>query len=64
MVGVAYYLKNNFMLVSENKSISKSDTSAIYIDEMLGLSYCENKFHKEEKKRLELIPFVGVFLYK
>jgi uncharacterized membrane protein len=64
MVGVAYYLNNNFKLVSENKAPAVSDHSAVFIDEMLGLSYCENKFHREDKKKLELIPFVGVFLYE
>ncbi len=64
MVGVAYYLQNNFKLVSANKTPIKLDSSAVFIDEMLGVEYCENKYHVEQQKKLELTPFAGVFLYK
>ena len=62
--GVAYYLSNNFKIMSADNEPKKTETSAVYIDEMLGLEYCENKYHKEQKAKLELIPFAGVFLYK
>jgi hypothetical protein len=37
MVGVAYYLQNNFKLVSAHKTTIKLDSSAVFIDEMLGV---------------------------
>jgi hypothetical protein len=64
MVGVAYYLQNNFKLVSAHKTPIKLDSSAVFIDEMLGVKYCENKYHLEQQKKLELIHFVGSTLYK
>jgi uncharacterized membrane protein len=64
MVGVAYYLQNNFKLVAAHKTKVKLDSSAVFIDEMLGVEYCENKYHLGEQKKLELIPFVGVNIYK
>ncbi len=64
MVGVAYYLQNNFKLVSAHKTTDELESSAVFIDEMLGVEYCENKFHLEEQNKLEFIPFVAVNLYK
>jgi hypothetical protein len=64
MVGVAYYLQNNFKLVSAHKTTVELDSSAVFIDEMLGVEYCENKYHLKEQKKLEFIPFVAVNLYK
>lgn len=64
LIGVAYYLHNNFKLISAHKIHAKSISSAVYIDEMLGLPTLEHKYHYKEQKKLELIPFVGVFLYK
>jgi uncharacterized protein YkuJ len=64
MVGVAYYLQNNFKLVSAHKTTVELDSSAVFIDEMLGVEYCENKYHLEEQKKLDFIPFVAINLYK
>jgi uncharacterized membrane protein len=64
MVGVAYYLQNNFKLILANKAPNNLETSAVYIDEMLGVAYSENKYHRKQQEKLEFIPFVGVFLYK
>jgi uncharacterized membrane protein len=64
MVGVAYYLQNNFKLVSAHKTTVELDSSAVFIDEMLGVEYCENKYHLKEQSKLEFIPFVAVNLYK
>ncbi|MDB2463805.1 glycosyltransferase family 39 protein [Flavobacteriaceae bacterium] len=64
MVGVAYYLENNFKLVSADNFSDDIGLSAVYIDEMLGVANRENKYHGKEQEKLELIPFVGVFLYK
>jgi uncharacterized membrane protein len=64
MVGVAYYLQNNFKLVSAHKTTVELDSSAVFIDEMLGLEYCENKYHQKQQRKLEYIPFVAVNLYK
>jgi hypothetical protein len=64
MVGVAYYLQNNFKLVSAHKTTDELESSAVFIDEMLGVEYCENKYHLKEQNKLEYIPFVAVNLYK
>jgi hypothetical protein len=64
MVGVAYYLQNNFKLVSADSLTDDLGSSAVYIDEMLGVAYRENKYNRKEQEKLEFIPFVGVFLYK
>ena len=64
MVGVAYYLQNNFKLLSAHKTTVELESSAVFIDEMLGVEYCENKYHLKEQKKLEVIPFVAVNLYK
>ncbi|OYU96169.1 MAG: hypothetical protein CFE21_07080 [Bacteroidetes bacterium B1(2017)] len=64
MVGVAYYLQNNFKLVSAHKTTVELTSSAVFIDEMLGVEYCENKYHLKQKRKLEFIPFVAVNLYK
>ena len=64
VAGIAYYANNNFKIISDNKKIKNTESSAVYIDEMLGLEFCENKFHRKQKEKLELIPFVGIFLYK
>jgi hypothetical protein len=64
MVGIAYYLQNNFKLVSAHKTTDELESSAVFIDEMLGVEYCENKYHLEEQNKLEFIPFVAVNLYK
>jgi|LSQX01.2.fsa_nt_gb uncharacterized membrane protein len=63
-IGVAYYLRNNFKITTADKVPKELGASAIYIDEMLGVAYRENQFHNEQQKKLELIPFVGVFLFK
>ena len=64
IVGVAYYLGNNFKIVPADNISDDLGSSAVYVDEMLGVAYRENKNHKKEQQKLELIPFVGVFLYK
>ena len=64
IVGVAYYLGNNFKIVPADNISDDLGSSAVYVDEMLGVAYRENKNHKKEQEKLELIPFVGVFLYK
>jgi hypothetical protein len=64
MVGVAYYLQNNFKLVSAHKTTVELDSSAVFIDEMLGVESFENKYHLKEQSKLEFIPFVAVNLYK
>jgi uncharacterized membrane protein len=64
MVGVAYYLQNNFKLLPAHKAPVNLDSPAVFIDEMLGVPYSENKYHMEQQKGLEYIPFVAVNLYK
>jgi uncharacterized membrane protein len=64
MVGVAYYLHNNFKLISAHKTGEELDSSAVFIDEMLGVEYCENKYHLKQQEELEFIPFVAINLYK
>lgn len=64
MIGVAYYLGNNFKLVPADNISDDLGSSVVYIDEMLGVAYRENKYHRKEQEKLEFIPFVGVFLYK
>jgi len=64
IVGVAYYLQNNFKLVPANKATVNIVSNAVFIDEMLGVPNNENKYHTEQQKRLEYIPFVAVNLYK
>jgi len=64
LVGLAYYLQRNFVLVSAEKAQINSYSSPVYVDEMLGLSNFENKFHNDLQKELHLVPFVGVFLYR
>jgi uncharacterized protein YkuJ len=64
MVGVAYYLQNKFKLVSAHKATVELDSSAVFIDEMLGVEYCENKYHLKEQSQLDFIPFVAINLYK
>jgi uncharacterized membrane protein len=64
MVGVAYYLNNNFRLSTAQRFPSELGPSAIYIDEMLGVASSENKFHNDQQKNLKKIPFVGISLYK
>jgi uncharacterized membrane protein len=64
MVGVAYYLQNNFKLVPAHKTPVNLDSTTVFIDEMLGVEYSENKYHLEQQKSLELIRFVAVNLYK
>ena len=64
MIGVAYYLQNNFKLAPAENISYNLGSSAVYIDEMLGVAYRENMYHRKEQEKLELIPFIGVFLYK
>ncbi|MBM3454343.1 MAG: hypothetical protein FJX80_04255 [Bacteroidetes bacterium] len=64
MVGVAYYLQDNFKLVSAHKTTDELEYSAVFIDQMLGVDYCENKYHLKEQNNLDYIPFVAVNLYK
>jgi hypothetical protein len=63
-IGVAYYLQNNFKLTTADKTPANLGASAVYIDEMLGVAYLENKYHNDQQQKLEFIPFVGIFLYK
>ena len=62
--GVAYYLQNNFKIVPASRAPKLIDPTTIYIDEMLGVINDENKLHTEQQSKLELIPFVGISLYK
>lgn len=64
VIGVAYYLQNNFRLMAVDSTTEDSVNSAVYIDEMLGVTYNENKYNHKQQEALEMIPFVGVFLYK
>jgi hypothetical protein len=64
IVGVAYYLQNNFKLVPPHKTPVNLDSTTVFIDEMLGVEYSENKYHLEQQKSLELIRFVAINLYK
>jgi len=64
MLGVAYYLRNNFELIPANIAPDSLGASAVYIDEMLGVPNRENKYHREQQENLKFIPFVGIFLYK
>ena len=64
VAGIAYYTNSNFKIISSNKKKGNTEPAAVYIDEMLGLEFRENKFNKNQKEKLELIPFVGIFLYK
>ena len=62
--GVAYYLGGDFEMALAPDDSNKSEKSAVYIDERLGLAYKENQFNSAQQENLELIPFVGVALYK
>jgi uncharacterized membrane protein len=62
--GVAYYLHNNFKIVPASRVPNLNDSTVIYVDEMLGVTNEENKFHNSQQGKLQLIPFAGVFLYK
>lgn len=64
IVGVAYYLGNNFKMVPADEAPVDMGTSAVYIDEMLGVTYRENQYHNKQQETLDFIPFVGIFLYK
>jgi uncharacterized membrane protein len=64
IIGIANYLQNNFKLIPANEVPNNLGDSVVYIDEMLGVAYCENKFHKKQQEKLDFIPFVGVFIYK
>lgn len=64
IIGIALYSKKNFKLIPANETPNNLADSVVYIDEMLGVAYRENKFHLEQQKKLEIIPFVGVFMYK
>ena len=64
IVGIAYYLQNNFKLIPANEAANNLGDSAVYIDEMLGVAFRENKFHHKQQEKLDFIPFVGIFLYK
>jgi uncharacterized membrane protein len=63
--GLAYYLKEDFSIViarGYNGKTNKKNT--IYVDELLGVSYCEGRYNNEEQKKLRLVPFVGVSIYE
>ena len=63
--GLSYYLKKNFNIISaEYVGQLKKSKNIIYVDEMLGDKYWENKINSESQKNLTLVPFVGVFLYE
>lgn len=62
--GMAYYLQNNFSMISAEDLTTDLGKSAVYVDEMLGVTFIESKHHNKEQEKLEFIPFVGVFLYK
>jgi uncharacterized membrane protein len=64
VIGVAYYLQNNFKLITADLAPKDLGVNAVYIDEMLGVEFCENKLHRKQQEKLDLTPFVGVFLYK
>lgn len=61
---LAYYLNKNYKIV-QAKDFSKSQTELIpvFIDENLGVSYREHKFHNKIQNELQITPFVGVILY-
>jgi uncharacterized membrane protein len=62
--GVAYYLHNNFSMIAAEDLNTDLGNSAVYVDEMLGVTFIESKYHHKEQEKFDLIPFVGVFLYK
>ena len=63
--GLSYYLKNDFNIISaEHFKPLNTSKRIIYVDEMLGDEYWENKLNFESQKKLNLVPFVGVFLYE
>lgn len=63
--GLIYYLNKNFTLIpAERYRKGITSDKAIFVDENLGVPFRENKLHKEEQKELNLIPFVGVYLYE
>jgi len=64
LIGIAYYLQNNFKLMTVDQIPSNLGTSAVYIDERLGVTYREDNYHQDQQEELEFIPFVGVLLYK
>ena len=64
LIGVAYYMQNNFKLMTADQTPNNLGTSAVYIDERLGVAYREDTYHQNHQDKLEFIPFVGVFLYK
>ena len=71
--GLANYINNNFQVVfaTDYKSDHKFsnvlfvvETLDVNLDETPGDIYEDAKTHNNEQKRLELIPFVGINLYK
>ena len=63
--GLSNYLKNDFSIISAEYLINVDTTKTmIYVDEMLGDKYWENHLNTETQKKLELVPFVGVYLYE
>ena len=63
--GLSYYLKYDFNIISAaHFKPTNNSKKIIYVDEMLGDKYWENKLNTENQKKLKLVPFAGVFLYE
>ena len=63
--GLSYYIKQNFNVVSASDyNFINQDAKIIYIDEMLGAGFRENILNKNEQDEMDMVPFIGVFLYE
>jgi uncharacterized membrane protein len=63
--GLANYLKGDYSIISakDYKTIS-NNKKVVFVDEMLGVGFREGNLNNEEQQKLNLVPFVGVFLYE
>ena len=63
--GLSYYLKQDFNIVrASDHTFIDEDSKIIYIDEMLGAGFRENLLNKTEQDQMDMVPFIGVFLYE
>lgn len=63
--GLAFYIKQDFKVVraSDYYPVGK-ESKIIYIDEMLGAGFRENLLNTKEQDKMNMVPFIGVFLYE
>lgn len=64
--GLSNYISQDFSIVraSDFQSEMLGSKRAVFIDEMLGVSFRENLKNNEEQENMKLVPFIGVFIYK